>query len=320
MRRTALAVVATSAATAAVFAVPASAHLVRAEPLGAVTTIATAASGTAELVLYDDATLSPSSTHNPDVSISGDGRVIAFELTRADGTDDELFGMRLPAFAGGGTIVGGSATPQPTCTSWPSETVPLQSQCQPYRPKAILLHEGYYHLVVVTDGKPVRITLRLHGQHRGHAQVHMQQQIRTAEANLVEHESMGASTVTYGGSGGFQNATQVLTLAEARLHPSATLRAATGCARDDSGTPPPYAYSPACPGGSITSFGYFVNTPVEQLEGFGGGTAFLYTSDAMPTAVGGSFVDSDGPTYLGGVGLWIAGGSLQGPMAFSSGV
>jgi hypothetical protein len=285
-----------------------------------VTTLAASASGTAEVVLYDDATLSPSSTHNPDVTISGPGRVVAFELTRADGTGDGLFGMRLPAFAGGGTVVGGSATPRQTCTSWPSDTVPLQSRCGAYHPKAILLHEGYYHLVVVTDGKPVKVTLRLHGQHRGHARVHVQQRIRTAEANLPERESAGPSTVTYGGAGGFASATQVLTLAVARLHPSATARAATGCARTDSGNPPPYAFSPACPGGDVTDLSYFVDTPVEQLAGFGGGTAFVSTSDTSPTSVGGSFVDSDGPTYLGGVGLWIAGASLQGPVAFSSAV
>ena len=57
-----------------------SARLVAAEPMGAVTTIRAGSSGSAELVLYDDATLSPRQTGNPDVSITGGGRLIAFNL------------------------------------------------------------------------------------------------------------------------------------------------------------------------------------------------------------------------------------------------
>src|SRR3954466_14377912 len=62
-----------------------SARLATAEPVGAGTTIRTTNSGSAELVLYDDATLSPRQTGNPDVSISGGGRLIAFSLRRAGG-------------------------------------------------------------------------------------------------------------------------------------------------------------------------------------------------------------------------------------------
>src|SRR5437763_13893725 len=89
-----------------------SARLVTAEPAGAVTMIRAAHSGSAELVLYDDATLSPRTTGNPDVSISGSGRLLGFELRRADGGSDNLSGERLPAFAGGGVRVSGSFTPQ----------------------------------------------------------------------------------------------------------------------------------------------------------------------------------------------------------------
>jgi hypothetical protein len=318
MRRTALVVAAALAAGGAAVAGPASARLVPAEPAGALTTIATASSGTAELVLYDDATVSPLATHNPDVSITGPGRLVAFQLTRADGTGDELYGARMPSFAGGGVTVGGSTTPTGTCTAWPSALVPVQQQCTTPRPTGIRLHEGYYHLMVVTDGKPVRITLRLHGEERRTARVHVQQQIRTLEANLPERESVGSTTVSYGASAGFHNATQVLTVVDARLHRDATMLAATGCARDDSGAPPPYAYTPPCPGGSMTGFSYLVHTPVDQLAGFGAGTLLFFLTNGGPTGIGGSFIDSDGPTYLGGLGLWIDGASFSGPMPFSS--
>src|SRR3954469_9032793 len=68
-------------------AVPSSAHLVAAEPLGAVTTITATTSGTASLVLYDDATVSTAATHNPDVTIAGKGRLIGFDLASVNTTD-----------------------------------------------------------------------------------------------------------------------------------------------------------------------------------------------------------------------------------------
>lgn len=316
-RRTALVLAAAATAASVVAAVPSSARLVPAQPAGDVTTIVAASSGTAEVVLYDDATVSRAVTHNPDVSISGPGRLVAFDLTRADGSTDELFGMRLPAFAGGGVVVGGTS-PAPTCTPWPEAVAPVQYNCASAKPAPIRLHEGYYHLVVLTDGQPVRIQLRLHGESRAHASLHMQKAIRTLEAALPERESIGSTTVTYGTSVPFQNATQVLTVVDAKLHPSATVRAATGCARNDSGASPPYAYSPPCPGGSSSGFEYLVNTPVTQLGGFGGGTLWLGLSSQSPTGIGGSFVDSDGPKYVGGIGVWVSGASLSPWMPFSS--
>src|SRR3954453_22915561 len=71
-----------------------SARLVTAEPAGAVTTIRAAHSGSAEVVLYDDATLSPRQTGNPDVSITGGGRLIAFSLRRGGGGAGNLFPWR----------------------------------------------------------------------------------------------------------------------------------------------------------------------------------------------------------------------------------
>src|SRR4051812_28427406 len=91
-------VVLATAATA--FAAPSSAQLVRAETLGAVTTITATSSGSASLVLYDDATVSAAFTHNPDVTIAGKGRLVGFDLTSlaasSTGTLDEFTAVRLP--------------------------------------------------------------------------------------------------------------------------------------------------------------------------------------------------------------------------------
>jgi hypothetical protein len=294
-------------ATAVALAPSSSARLVAAEPAGAVTTIAFAHSGTAELVLYDDAFLSPSSDHNPDVRFSGRGRLLAFELSRSDGTGDFLNGARLPSYAGGGTVVGGSTTPKATCSSWPNATVPVQEHCS-YHPKRITLHEGYYHLVVLADGSPVTITLRLHGEQQRHAGIRLQTSVRSLETTLPERESMGSSTVTYGAEVAFPSATQAFILAGAKLHRDATVVAANMCARNDSGTPPPYAFSPACAGGSYSGDAYRINGPSGPEQA----VVFVSTPSTplSPDGLGGSFVDSDGPTYLGGLGVWIAGATL----------
>jgi len=287
-----------------------SARLVTAEPAGAITTIRATHSGTAELVLYDDATLSPRQTANPDVGISGQGRLLAFELRRADGGGDNLLGERLPTFAGGGVKVSGSFTPASTCT--PSDPLAVQSSCTYRNPKAILLHEGYYHLVVLTDGAPMTITLHLHGQVQQHAAVHVQRSLRTLEATLPERESIGASTVSFGANVPFDAATQTFMLVGARLHKGATFLGATSCSRSDTGAPPPYAYSPACPGGGGESFAWQFGGGVPA--GQEGGVAVIGLPGAVlgsTTGIGGSFTDSDGPTYVGGVGVWLAGDELD---------
>ena len=286
-----------------------SARLVSAEPAGAVTTIHATTSGSAELVLYDDATLSPRQTGNLDVSISGGGRLVAFDLRRADGGGDELSGARLPSFLNHAVTVGGSVTPQVTCTS--SDPLGLQGSCTSPTPKAILLHEGYYHLVVLTDGAPVTITLRLHGEQRRKGAVKLQHSLRTLEANLPERESIGSSTITYGTDVAFASSTQAFTLTKARLHPKAELLAATSCARNDTGEPPAYAFSPPCPGGSSVGYAWQIGGGSVPYAYEGVGFIGLLPSSGAPNGLGGSFVDSDGPTYLGGLGVWMAGDHLD---------
>jgi len=306
IRRPALAMLAAAACLGIAGAVPSSAHLVAAEPIGAVTTITATTSGTADVVLYDDATLSPRETHNPDVSISGAGRVVGFTLSRTDQSSDLLKAVRMPTFAGGLVYVDGSTTPTPPrCTA---SSNPLQADGCPPEPKAkaILLHEGYYHLAVLTDGKPLRITLHLHGLSRGHASVHLQAKVRTAEADLPARESIGSTTITYGADTSNAGAKHVAMLVRATLHQNATLLAQSECSRDDSDAPPPYAFSPACPGGSGDGVAWESNNSVRQeFGGIGGLSVYdLLNAPLDPTGIGGSFVDTDGPAYVGGIGIW----------------
>jgi hypothetical protein len=314
------------AAIATASAVPASAHLVRAETLGAVTTITATTSGSASLVLYDDATISTAYTHNPDVSISGPGRLVGIDLSSTanapNDTWDEFTAVRLPSFAGGQTVVSVMSGTPPNCTDWPapgvpvqqecsgctytpSSQVPVQGSCTYVEPKYVTLHEGYYNLSVLTDGAPVRITIRLHGLGKTHAKVHLQSTFRSLETNLTQQESIGSTTITYGGSAKFPNANSILTVVGAKLHHNATLLADSQCLRSDTSAPPPYAYSPACPGGNATGFSYQLMSPAGGLGAGGVGVfAGQLVPGGTPTGVGGSFVDTDGPTYMGGVAVW----------------
>src|SRR5207248_2146091 len=130
------------------FALPSSAGSSAPRQLAATTTITADHSGTAELILTDDARLSVANQANPDVRITGPGRVVAFGLQRVDGAGDGLLAVRVPAFAGGATYVSGSYWPAPYCTGSPNNTVALSTTCT--TPKAILLHEGVYRLTVLT--------------------------------------------------------------------------------------------------------------------------------------------------------------------------
>lgn len=330
-RRPALALLATIAACLGVgVAVPSSAHLVAAEPLGAVTTITATTSGTASLVLYDDATVSTAVTRNPDVTISGKGRVVGFDLASVSASngfpDDDLNAVRLPAFAHAVTqVFASSETPQ-QCSGYPNDTVPVQQECSNCtytpspmvpvqgscnfsQPAQIKLHEGYYNLTVLTDGSPVRLTLHLHGVAKRKATVHTQSSFRSLESTLTQHESIGTSTITFGGSTSFPSADQILMFVGVKLHPNATALAAAGCLRSDTTAPPPYAYSPACPGGETTGYSYELGTPVTE-EGGVGVFGWGLVPSGSPNGVGGSFVDSNGPTYVGGVAVWSSGVNL----------
>ena len=337
-RRPALALIAIVAACLGVgAAVPSSAHLVRAEPLGAVTTITATSSGSASLVLYDDATVSAAYTHNPDVTISGSGRLVGFDLVSDSNPNyaqdnDELTAERVPAFAGTKTLVTGMSGSPRTCSNYPNDTVPVKQECSgctyvpspmvPAQenctyatPKVFKLHEGYYHLAVLADGAPLRITIRLHGIGKGHAKVHLQSSFRSLETTMTPHESIGTSTITFGSSATFPSADQIMLVFAVKLHPKATLLADSECLRSDTSAPPPYAYSPACPGGQTMSYAYQLNTGVGD-GGFGTGGVGVFggglapTGNPDPNGVGGSFVDSDGPTYVGGLSVWVHGAYL----------
>lgn len=302
-------IVAALGGMAVVLAAPSSARVVPAEVAGATTTIYATHTGSAELVLYDDATISPKTKENPDIEITGRGRIVGFEL-RGDDTSDSLGAVRFPAFAGGQVVAGGSTTPVGSCAAFPDDTAPVEQSCSSPTPRAFLLHEGYYHLFVLTDGSPVTITLHLHGEEQSSAQVRLQRSHRSLEAGLPEDVSMGANTISYGTDVDFTGATQTASVVAAKLHPDATLLARTECLRADQGAAPPYAFSPACPGGASNSISYQLNLPAGAPGRYGVVYVASFTGGGSPNGLGGSFTDSDGPRYVGGVGVWIAGDEL----------
>ena len=163
MRTVRIAVALAALGTAAAVT-PAQAHFRLPRSAAGTTIVQANHSGTVDLTLRDDARIAVRGTDNPDVSISGDGRVLAMLLYRLDGNGDSVMALRLPAAAGNRTFSFVSSTDpaaQSTCTG-PIDGVAIDQTCTP-QPSTVRLHEGVYRLAVMTDGSPVTVTLRLHG-------------------------------------------------------------------------------------------------------------------------------------------------------------
>lgn len=152
------------------------------------TTVITAdRSGSADLVLHDDAVmrLNPDYT-TPDITMTGPGRIIGFGLTLDNGSD----GMGASRYRRAGKVVNvayaaGTTYPRPSqCDTYAGVTVPmtvdgLYAGCPADpAPKYTVLHQGRYHLRVLTDGGRVTITLRLRGV-PGRAQLHPTRALRS---------------------------------------------------------------------------------------------------------------------------------------------
>lgn len=155
----ALAAIGTAAAVT-----PAQAHYRLPRSAAGTTIVQADHSGTVDLTLRDDARIAVAGANNPDVSISGAGRVLAMLLYRLDGTADAVMALRLPAAAGNRTfsfVTSSDPAAQSQCTE-PIDGVPLDQTCTP-GPSTVRLHEGVYRLAVLTDGSPVTVMLKLHG-------------------------------------------------------------------------------------------------------------------------------------------------------------
>ncbi|HUR14610.1 MAG TPA: hypothetical protein VM097_08990 [Mycobacteriales bacterium] len=137
------------------------------------TTVITAdRSGSADLVLYDDAVMRLNADYTtPDITMTGPGRIIGFSLSLDNGDD----GMGASRYRRAGKVVNvayaaGTTYPRPaSCDTYAGVTVPMTLEgvflgcpAEP-APKYTVLHQGHYHLRVLTDGGRVTITLRLRG-------------------------------------------------------------------------------------------------------------------------------------------------------------
>lgn len=304
--------IAAAATAAATVALPASAHLDPPAALAGVTTVVADHSGSAKVVLYDDATLTWKLTGNPDTSIEGAGRFIGLWLTRDDGyqndpgLEDWLTVYRLPDFAGGATRTFGSSYPKTKCTNWPSDDMPLSTDCTTDNPKGILLHQGYYKLTVVTDGSPVRFTLDLHGAD-GTSTVSPTNTFRTEQSALDQQDGLGDNLVTWGHTeASFSDASRVFQFVDFSLPKDATVRGASECIRfDDGSDPPPLAYGPMCPGGAGGSGAYRIDAGPRQIGGM-----WVWGSSPTDTTgdlgLGGSAWSDKGASFHRALGVWIA--------------
>lgn len=264
----------------------------------AATTVITATkSGYVDLVLPRDARLSPKYRDNPDVSLTGKGRLVGAWLERSDpgAASDSLEVLRLPAFMGGRMRTSGTTEPTPDCSS-----NGLLDSCTSPKPTAIVLHRGHYRLTVLTDGQPLRLVLRLHGLGRGTARVQPAHPLRSAQQPLPVRETVGDRLVTYGATGPLSGRVRSWVAAVATTT-GTQVDGWSLCERHDAAQEAPFAYSPACPGG--TSGGYDLAVREGHYGVFGAWVGGVEGSE--PAGVGGSFTNDEGVKMGPTLGVWL---------------
>lgn len=301
-----LALVGATVATA--FAVsPASAHY-RVPPAAAGTTIVHAArSGSVDLTLRDDARFAITGDHNPDISISGAGRLAGAFLYRLDGNSDGVMALRLPSSAGGRVITDVTTSDpaaQPKCTAFPNATVPLQQNCSA-APTIAVLHQGIYRLVVLADGAPVTVRLTLHGLPGSRS-------LRTTTplpsgvgsldvlANPTGNLARGVTTMTSTQSG------LLLTLAISKWAAKPTYFGSYGCFYDG-GDPVGQQMLPDCPEGS--GVGFSLLDPLHQWP-WGAMTqaslSWSYGAGPGSYTLGQGMESDSGVSIIDGLSAWVA--------------
>jgi hypothetical protein len=245
--------------------------------LGGTTVVTAARSGYVEVELTRDARLSSKLRDNPDVAVRGQGRLVGAWLEGID-TDGHLEVLRVPAFLGGRTRTTGT---------------------MPEKPDAIVLHKGRYRLTVLTDGHPLSVTLHLHGL-AGRSSVRPVHALRSAQQPLPLRETVGDRFVTYGATGPLAGRVRAWVAASATTT-STQVDYWSVCERHDPGQEAPFAYSPACPGG--TSGGYDMSIRDGRYGVFGAWVGGVDGTD--PVGLGGSF-GNDGGVRLGPtLGVWL---------------
>lgn len=279
-------------------AVPAAAGHQDDERLAGVTQVVSSTSGYADLVLPRAARIELSERG---VRFEGSGRLLGLQLELTGdraGRWGYLQAYRLPDFAGGEQVTWGSTAPA-ECESTPSESLPLYTDCSGAAPARVAeLPAGHYRLTLLTDDRPVRVTLRLEGL-AGSATVQPTTRLASVQQDLPVRERVGDTAVTFGASADL--GAPVETLLVARAGSTGPLRSASACVRPDDGSAPA-AFGPHCPGGTAGSFSYSVGPT-------GGGWAFATSSSdepAGPVGLGGSFADSGRVAFEQALGVWLA--------------
>lgn len=313
--RTLRAALVLTAVTAAVLSVPAEARKPKPIRLTETTTITATQSGWVDVALYDDALLSPLSEKNPDVDVTGAGRLLRLTMTSL-GTDwnntDSLDLYRLPSFLGSKELVWGTTDSAGGCTNGTPvgpTSVPVGGTCNFTDPKHIVLHEGRYRISVLTDGAPVSFALSLHGLEAGETQLSPNHALASTQKSLPKLDGQGDKLVTFGATAHLAKADPAFIVASAKGTKDPTLYEDSTCVRQDGSAPaPPFAYGPHCPNGVAGSYWYTVNPGSGIPAWFGGVGVFsgsLTPGHEGDYGIGGSFGDSGGITLLGALGIWL---------------
>lgn len=271
--------------------------------LAPVTYVETSRSGTVDVVLHRDARVTLSGS-DLGVRFAGRGRLLGLWLERDGGFGDRVVSYRLPAFAGGEQITYGSS-PAPECTSTPSSTVPLYTECAAQEPQEALLRAGRYRLTVLTDGEPVRVTLRLRGLSGRETTVRPHRPLASRQQVLPVREDASAA-MTFSDSVDLGTPAETFVVARAKATGAAALRGASVCRREDDAPAPPLAYGPSCPGGTSGAYAYTVDAGGQSYGLVGAFASGSSQEHRGPIGLGGSFTDSGGVQLEQALGVWLA--------------
>lgn len=288
-----------------VLAIPAVAEHGGAVRLAPVTHVETSRSGTVDVVLHRDVRVTTSGD-DLGVAFEGQGRLLALWLERDGHFGDHVVSYRLPEFAGGEQITYGS-TPPAECTSTPSATLPLITECAAPEPREALLHAGRYRLTVLTDDRPVRVTLRLRGLSGGPTTVRPHRSLPSRQQALPVREDASAA-VTFSDAADLGVPAQTFVVARASASSAAAaVRGASVCRRDgDALATAPTSYGPACPGGTSGAYSYTVDAGGQSYGLLGAFASGSSEEPSGPVGLGGSFMDTGGVQLEQALGVWLA--------------
>lgn len=292
-------------ALAAAFGVPAGAGAAPPQ-LTASTTIVATTTGYLDVFLARDVTLSPKVHGNPDVAVSGRGRMIGFSMMRStlDGRYGGLQAYRMPAFMGGRTQVGGTTIPEPACTSVHPMLPP--TECTAPNPTAIRLPRGAYRIEVLTDGAPVTVRLDLRGLAATRSTLRPTHALFSTQRDLPTIETAGDRLVTFGATMPAPNVPISVTVAIGATYAAAPhVYGKSGCLRRDTAATPPFAYAPPCPGGESAAMMFTAEANGEEFSGFWVYGGFAPDPATPQIGVGGSVSDSGGVTLKGALAVVV---------------